>query len=295
MSVYKGIDVSKWQGRIDWSLVKNDGIQFAMIRSTFGWGKGSEDFLFDINYENAKKVDMPVGVYHYSYARTPEEAVKEAEYCYSVIKGKTFEYPVAYDMEEAGVASLGKERVSAIAKAFCEKMESYGYYVCIYANKHWLDNYFDDEIFEKYDIWLAQWTTKPTFEKVYGIWQKSSKGRVAGINGYVDLNEAYKHYPSIMKYNGLNGYKKTQTKPQKEQKKTVKKVYKAGDKITLDKIKLYASVTMTTESKIISGDYYVYDGKIINDRIRITNSRGNVNRKPIGNFVTGYIKLSDVE
>lgn len=295
MSVYKGIDVSKWQGRIDWSLVKNDGIQFAMIRSTFGWGKGSEDFLFDINYENAKKVDMPVGVYHYSYARTPEEAVKEAEYCYSVIKGKTFEYPVAYDMEEAGVASLGKERISAIAKAFCEKMESYGYYVCIYANKHWLDNYFDDEIFEKYDIWLAQWTTKPTFEKVYGIWQKSSKGRVAGINGYVDLNEAYKHYPSIMKYNGLNGYKKTQTKPQKEQKKPVKKVYKAGDKITLDKIKLYASVTMTTESKIISGDYYVYDGKIINDRIRITNSRGNVNRKPIGNFVTGYIKLSDLE
>lgn len=295
MSVYKGIDVSKWQGRIDWSLVKNDGIQFAMIRSTFGWGKGSEDFLFETNYENAKKVDMPVGVYHYSYARTPEEAVKEAEYCYSVIKGKTFEYPVAYDMEEAGVASLGKERISAIAKAFCEKMESYGYYVCIYANKHWLDNYFDDEIFEKYDIWLAQWTTKPTFEKVYGIWQKSSKGRVAGINGYVDLNEAYKHYPSIMKYNGLNGYKKTQTKPQKEQKKPVKKVYKAGDKITLDKIKLYASVTMTTESKIISGDYYVYDGKIINDRIRITNSRGNVNRKPIGNFVTGYIKLSDVE
>ncbi len=292
---YKGIDVSKWQGRIDWSLVKNDGIQFAMIRSTFGWGKGSEDFLFDTNYENAKRVDMPVGVYHYSYARTPEEAVKEAEFCYSVIKGKTFEYPVAYDMEEAGVASLGKERVSAIAKAFCEKMESYGYYVCIYANKHWLDNYFDDEIFEKYDIWLAQWTTKPTFEKVYGIWQKSSKGRVAGINGYVDLNEAYKHYPSIMKYNGLNGYKKTQTKPQKEQKKPMKKVYKAGDKITLDKIKLYASVTMTTESKIISGDYYVYDGKIINDRIRITNSRGNVNRKPIGNFATGYIKLSDVE
>ena len=295
MSVYKGIDVSKWQGRIDWSLVKSDGIQFAMIRSTFGWGKGSEDFLFETNYENAKKVDMPVGVYHYSYARTPEEAVMEADFCHSVIKGKKFEYPVAYDMEESGVASLGKERVSAIAKAFCERMESYGYYVCIYANKHWLDNYFNDEIFENYDIWLAQWATKPTFEKVYGIWQKSSKGRVSGINGYVDLNEAYKHYPSIMKYNGLNGYEKVQKKPYKPEKKPVKKVYKAGDLITLNDVKLYASATMTSESRTISGEYFVYDGKVINDRIRITNSRGNVNRKPIGNFVTGYIKLSDLE
>ena len=135
----------------------------------------------------------------------------------------------------------------------------------------------------------------PTFEKVYGIWQKSSKGRVNGINGYVDLNEAYKHYPSIMKYNGLNGYEKTQKKPYKPEKKPVEKVYKAGDLISLKEIKLYASATMTTESKTISGEYYVYDGKIINDRIRITNSRGNVNRKPIGNFVTGYVKLSDLE
>ena len=295
MGKYSGIDVSKWQGRIDWSLVKNDGVQFAMIRSTFGWGQGSEDFLFKTNYENAKKVDMPVGVYHYSYARTPEEAVKEADFCHSVIKGRKFEYPVAYDMEESGVASLGKERVSAIAKAFCERMQSYGYYVCIYANKHWLENYFTDEIFDKYDIWLAQWTTRPDFNRLYGMWQKSSKGRVEGINGYVDLNEAYKHYPSIMKNNGLNGYEKPQKKPYKPEKKPVAKVYKAGDVLTLKNEKLYASATMTTESKTISGEYFVYDGKIINDRIRITNSQGNVNRKPIGNFVTGYIRVSDTE
>ncbi len=291
MSVYKGIDVSKWQGRIDWALVKNDGIQFAMLRSTFGWGQGSKDFLFETNYENAKKVDMPVGVYHYSYARTPEEAVKEAEYCYSVIKGKTFEYPVAYDMEESGVANLGKARISAIAKAFCEKMQSYGYYVCIYANKHWLDNYFDNEIFEKYDIWLAQWTEKPTCDKNYGIWQKSCRGKVNGISGYVDLDEAYKHYPSIMKYNGLNGFEKKETKPQNSTPQPEKKTYKAGDKIILKDEKLYASATMTSDANTVSGEYYVYDGKIINGRIRITNSRGNVNRKPIGNFVTGYIKV----
>ena len=175
---YKGIDVSKWQGRIDCPLVKSDGVQFAIIRATFGWGKDNKDVLFETNYENAKKVGIPVGTYHYSYARTPAEAVKEADLCYSVIKGKTFEYPVAFDMEESNVASLGKERVSEIAKAFCERMESYGYYVSIYANKHWLDNYFTDEIFNRYDIWLAQWGNKPTFTKPYGMWQKSAKGRV---------------------------------------------------------------------------------------------------------------------
>ena len=104
---YKGIDVSKWQGRINWSLVKSDGVQFAMIRSSFGWGKDNVDILFDTNYEEATKVGIPVGAYHYSYARTPAEAIKEAEHCYSVIKGKIFSYPIAYDMEESGVAALG--------------------------------------------------------------------------------------------------------------------------------------------------------------------------------------------
>ena len=89
MSVYKGIDVSKWQGRIDWPLVKSDGVQFAMIRSSFGWNEGNTDLLFETNYENATKVGIPVGAYHYSYARTPAEAIKEADFCYSVIKGKT--------------------------------------------------------------------------------------------------------------------------------------------------------------------------------------------------------------
>ena len=176
-----GIDVSKWQGEINWSRVKNSGVEFAMIRSSFGWGAGQEDVKFRYNYENAKKAGVAVGAYHYSYAKTPEEAVKEADYCYSVIKGKTFEYPIAYDMEEASVAELGREKVSAIAKAFCERMESYGYYVCIYANLYWLNNYFTNEIFEKYDIWLAQWNDKPTFTRPYGIWQKTSKGRVDGI------------------------------------------------------------------------------------------------------------------
>lgn len=294
MPVYKGIDVSKWQGRIEWNLVKNDGVQFAMIRSTFGWGKGNVDILFNTNYENAKKLGIPVGTYHYSYARTPEEAIKEAEHCYDVIKGKTFEYPIAYDMEESGVASLGKKKISQIAKAFCEKMESYGYYVCIYANKHWLDNYFDDEIFEKYDIWLAQWTDKPTFQKTYGMWQKSPKGNIDGIKGYVDLNESYKHYPSIMKINGLNGFEKGSIhKPKEEKNKNT--TFIQGQKVKLKNTKLYASSSSEKSVNIISGEYYIYDDNVKNGRMRITNSKDKVGKTPIGENVTGYVKKSEME
>jgi GH25 family lysozyme M1 (1,4-beta-N-acetylmuramidase) len=291
MSVYKGIDVSKWQGRINWPLVKSDGVQFAMLRSSFGWNEGNTDIMFETNYENATKVGLPVGAYHYSYARTPAEAVKEADFCHSVIKGKTFEYPIAYDMEESNIASLGKERITEIAKAFCERMESYGYYVCIYANKHWLENYFSEEIFKSYDIWLAQWTTKPTFEKTYGIWQKSSKGRVAGIQGYVDLNEAYKHYPSIMKYNGLNGYPKPQSgKPVKPEKKD----FSAGAKINLKDAGLYTTSTVTKPTKTVSGEYYIYDGKVLNGRMRVTNSSSKVGRRPVGDNVTGFVRKSEM-
>ncbi len=291
---YNGIDVSKWQGRINWNLVKSDGVQFAMIRSSFGWRKDNVDVLFETNYKGATQVGMPVGAYHYSYARTVDEAIKEAEHCYSVIKGKTFEYPIAYDMEEAGVAALGKAKVSQIAKAFCEKMESYGYYVCIYSGKHWFENYFTEDVFDKYDIWLAQWNNRPTFNKSYGIWQKSSKGRVDGIMGYVDLNEAYKHYPSIMKMNGLNGYKKTSAEKEPEKDMPVSKKIVAGQEVNLDKADLYASSTSKKEVNAISGKYYLYDGKVINNRLRITNSKENVNRKPMAKFVTGYINKEQV-
>ena len=292
MSVYKGIDVSKWQGRINWNLVKASGVEFAMIRSTFGWTQGNKDILFETNYENAKKLGIHVGAYHYSYARTPEEAVMEAEYCHSVLKDKIFEYPIAYDMEESGIAALGKAKISQIAKAFCEKMESYGYYVCIYANKHWLENYFTNEILENYDIWLAQWTERPTFNKPYGLWQKSAKGQIDGINGYVDIDEAYKHYPSIMKLNGLNGFPKE--KPSKtENYKPVIRNYAAGEMVKLKNAKLYASATASKEVNKISGEYYIYDDKIMNDRMRITNSKDKVLKRPVGQNVTGYIKRSE--
>lgn len=288
METYKGIDISKWQGEINWSRVKNSGINFVMIRATFGGTNGQKDARFIYNYNKAKEVGLNVGAYHFAYATTVEEARAEAKYCMSVLKGKKFEYPIAYDLEDSRIEKLGKEKISAIAKAFCEEMEKNGYYVAIYSNLYWLNHYFTDDIFKKYDIWLAQWAEKPTFQKTYGIWQKSSKGKVDGIDTLVDLNEAYKNYPAIMKYNGLNGYgKEVEAAPPK-------RGYSAGQKVVLKNAKLYSSAMTERVSGTISGTYYVYDGIYIEGRYRITNSLKNVERVPISKYVTGFVERKDL-
>ena len=301
MAILRGIDVSRWQGTINWNLVKESGISFAILKAG-GSDEGCyTDPTFERNYAGAKAAGIPVGAYYYvgPLCTSKEAGIADAQRFLNIIKGKTFEYPIAFDMEESNVASLGKERVSQIAKAFCDRMENYGYYVSIYANKHWLENYFTDEIFNNYDIWLAQWGNKPTFQKTYGMWQKSAKGRVEGIQGYVDLNEAYKHYPSIMKYNGLNGFEKKESEKDssapKPATKPTPKDFSAGDKVTLKNAKLFVNSTASTEVKTIDGEFYIYDGKVLNGRLRITNSQSRVGKKPIDDNVTGYVKKEDLE
>lgn len=288
METYKGIDISTWQKNVNWSKVKNTGINFVMLRSSFGGTKGQKDSRFESHYNGAKDVGINVGAYHFSYATTPNEAEAEADYCLSVLKGKKFEYPIAYDLEDSRIEKLGKEQISAIARAFCDKMEKNGYYVVIYSNLYWLKNYFTEDIFQKYDIWLAQWSEKPTFQRPYGIWQKSSKGKVDGIDGFVDLDESYKNYPAIMKYNGLNGYGKEEETP------APKKGYKAGQKVVLKNAKLYSTSMTERVSNTISGTYYLYDGIYLEGRYRITNSLKNVERVPISKYVTGFVDRKDL-
>lgn len=235
--MFKGIDVSKWQGTIDWGKVKAAGIQFAMIRG--GYGKNSDriDSKFETNYKNAKKAGVPVGVYHYSYAQSVEDAKKEAQFCISYLKGKTLEYPVAFDIEDKTQAGLTNERRTDIAKAFCDAMEKAGYYVVIYSSKDWLVNKLNMSKLTAYDVWLAQWAVQPTYKGNFGMWQYSDKGRVNGISGNVDLDYAYKNYPSIIKAAGLNGFKKQETTPTVKPTKPTEptKVYytvKKGDNLT---------------------------------------------------------------
>lgn len=201
-----GIDVSRWQNTIDWKKVKASGFTFAIIRAGYGKLHHQEDANFRVNIENAKKAGINCGVYWYSYAVTPEEAIQEAQVCLDVIRGYKLEYPVMFDIEEERQKALGKEAISKIIEAFCSTVEAQGYYVGIYSYKNFLVNYVRQDILERYDVWLAEWNEKPTYTGSYGIWQYTSNGIVNGIEGRVDLNIAYKNYPEIMKTHHLNGY-----------------------------------------------------------------------------------------
>lgn len=209
MAEFKGIDVSKWQGDIDWAKVKKAGIQFAMIRSSYGSEKGQEDAKLAANVKGCEANDIPYGFYHYSYAKTVDGAKKEAEYFLSVIKNYSPTMPVAFDLEDSSQSGLSKATLTAMVKAFCEVCEKAGYYVILYSNKSWLESKYNMSDLAAYDVWLAQWGSKPTYTGAYGMWQYSAEGSVSGISGDVDMDIAYKDYPSIIKSCGLNGQKKT--------------------------------------------------------------------------------------
>lgn len=280
----KGIDVSRHQGKIDWKRVKESGIEFAMIRAGYGRFDSQKDERFEENYFGAKSNGIKVGTYIYSYAKSVADAREEARAILRWINGKSFEYPIAYDVEENTQAQKGKEFVSSIIKAFCEELEKAGYYVCIYANRNWLINYIDDECKTRYDVWIASWSQRPNYSGNYGMWQYSSDGRVPGIETRVDLDESYKDYPEIMKINGLNGYRKTPVKPDLTK----------GSKVYLNNTALYISATASKPNTYKTGTYYVYDGEIISGRIRITNLPSRVGKKPASRYVTGYVNVSEV-
>lgn len=202
----KGIDVSKWQGTIDWDKVKKAGIDFAMIRAGFGKESTQIDKCFLYNIKHAQANGISVGVYWYSYAKTVEEAIQEAKVCLSIIKPYKLEYPVAFDIEDYSQMNLSKRLKTDICKAFCNTIEKAGYYAAIYVNCNWLDNHlYQEELLAKYDLWLAHWNAdKPKYN--CGIWQTTDRGLVDGINGCVDLNTSFKDYPSIMKTKKLNGF-----------------------------------------------------------------------------------------
>lgn len=206
----KGIDVSYAQGAIDWDLVRFSGVNFAMIRASHGYISDkrptAEDVMFKYNVTEATRVGINVGVYHYLYAESVEDARKEAKFFIETIKPYKITYPVVLDVEEQSQADLGKDEITKICKAFLDEVKAAGYYPMIYANKSWLTYYLDMSQLSEYEVWLAQWYTVPTYTGEFGMWQYSSKGIVSGIDTYVDLNLSYKDYAKIIRegrYNNL--------------------------------------------------------------------------------------------
>ena len=192
----KGIDVSKWNGRIDWKKVKKAGIDFCIIRT--GYSK-TVDYKFKYNIEEAIENGLQIGVYHFSYATTNAKAREEAEFCLELIKpykkyitlGVWFDYEydsVSYS-RRYGVYPT-KKSVTSLAKTFCSTVEKNGYSTGIYTNLDFSSNYFTKEVLNKYPTWIAVWG-KMNYHGKYVMWQYTDSGRVDGIHGKVDMNIFY--------------------------------------------------------------------------------------------------------
>lgn len=204
--VSNGIDVSEWQGIINWQNVNTD---FCIIRAGYGKLASQKDKFFDENYNGCKNNSIPCGAYWYSYALSPSEAVNEAMACIKVISGKKFEYPIYFDVEQQQQFVLGREAVSEIIQAFMNTLENSGYWAGLYMSSYYLENYTTDDIKVKYALWVADYVEgSPNYDGVYGMWQKSSTDSVTGISGNVNIDECYVDYPKEMIIAGLNGFQK---------------------------------------------------------------------------------------
>lgn len=264
---YKGIDISRYQRSPDFSRIKND-VDFVIAQAGYGRLSSQKDSSFERNYEQCKKHDIPIGVYWYSYARTVADAKAEAAACISVIKGKRFEYPIFYDLEE-NLGAMGRTLVSNIAEAFCSELEKAGYFAGIYISRSPAQSYLTDAVVKKYTLWLAEYASKLNWSGDVGIWQYSSTGRVSGISGNVDMDISYIDYPTIIKNGGYNGYSKS-----KATKTLDSTGFKRGDKglgVYFLKRKLIAL------GYKMNDDYGFGSGteKAVNDILRLNNYKQN--------------------
>lgn len=198
----KGIDVSSYQGKPDWPKVSNSGVKFAILRIH---QKSGVDTSFEHNYKGCKSNGILIGGYKYSYALTPAQAIDEAEDVLSVLGGRGLDFPVFYDLEWSQQRSLGKQAIENVAIAFLTRIKKAGYKVGIYCNLDWYNNVLTDAL-KKYDCWIARYpasdngSVQERLRPNVGVgWQYSSKGKVSGISGNVDMDVFYTDYRTEQK------------------------------------------------------------------------------------------------
>ena len=202
-----GIDVSKWQGEFNFAKAKSEGVEFVILRGAYSTIK---DTKFESYYKTCKELNLPVGVYHYSMAKSVPEARAEANFLINnVLKEKQFEYPIYMDVEDKVQSALGKDLLTDIVIAFCDTLEKAGYYVGIYSSASFFGTYMHESKLERFDKWIAQWSKSCTYKGNYGMWQfggETNNLRSTIIADVVcDQDYCYKDYPAIIKSAGLNG------------------------------------------------------------------------------------------
>ena len=196
-----GIDVSYHQGAINWSAVKASGVQFAFVRA--GSFKSGTDAYYHQNMKGAIAAGIPVGIYVYSYATTPQMATNEALFAISVAKDYPVSYPIAYDIEDSYHKGMSTAEIQALINSFCVTIESAGYTPIVYSGK----NFFNTKIGAiSQDKWVAQYASACDYPS-YSFWQASSKGKINGVSGNVDIDYQYKDYSGQIVANGFKTQK----------------------------------------------------------------------------------------
>lgn len=204
----QGLDVSEFQGSIDWAQVKKAGFQFAMLRA--GYGYRTPDQQFRRNAAECNRIGFPAGAYWFCYALSPEDAVQEADGCVEVISPYRLEYPICYDIEQASVdyaaqkgVKITPELATQIVTAFCNRIEERGYFSMYYSNHYFLDTYLPWDLVHRYALWYANYGQR--YDGIdCGIWQFTDSGTVPGISGNVDLDTSFADYAAIIRKAGLN-------------------------------------------------------------------------------------------
>lgn len=204
----KGIDISGYQGEINFEKVKQSGVDFVIIKAG---EKYSQSESFSTNYMKAKAAGLHVGAYWFSRAMSDEDAQMEAECCITTISGKQFDYPIYYDLEDSDQFNKGSAFCSGIVDLFCKTLktlEASQYFSGLYISRSPLEAYISGEVAKRYALWIAEYASQCHYDGDFGIWQYSGSGSCADITGPVDLDYGYIDYPSIIKRSGLNGYGK---------------------------------------------------------------------------------------
>lgn len=205
--MYKGIDVSRWQGNIDFTKVKASGVQFVIVKAGGSDAGFYTDKNFHQNVKAAQSAGLAVGTYYFvgPGCKSANDGIADAIRFSHIIRGYNFEYPVFIDFEAPNASN--KQGNTEACIGFCRYMESLGYYAGIYASdiSGFKDRLNIDQL-NAFDKWVARYGSEPKYVKSWGIWQSGSNGIVPGINGRVDLNTSRNNYPQIMRTHHLNGF-----------------------------------------------------------------------------------------
>ena len=225
----KGIDVSEFQGKIDWEKVKNDGIEFAILRCGYGMDFSNQDDVeYERNANECERLGIPYGVYLMSYANTVEKARSEAKHVLRLIEGRKISLGVWHDIEDNGTSgAINKETLTNIINTFCNTIKNAGHRVRVYASLNWLENKIERIIRDNYDIWVAQYYSKCEYEGKYIMWQHTSSGKVNGISTNVDMNILYEDLP-VINNNDNNNSKTNNSEIVKSLQRALNQDYNCG-------------------------------------------------------------------